>query len=325
MNKQALVAASLVFASVASATVQAQAPRYPDHPLRLIVPFPPGSLTDLVSRIAAQRLAAQMGQQVVVENRVGATGSIGVEAIAKASPDGYNLGLITASTHGLVPALSTTLPYDPVKDFKPVSMIGEAPYVMVVSNTIPAKTVSEMLAYAKSRAGQMNYGSAGIGSVAHLAAALLAQKAGVEMNHIPYKSTAQSSVDLIAGRLDMQIATVAPTLPAIRDGKMRALATTGKRRLAALPDVPTMMEAGVKDYIVTLWAAFVTPAGTPDAAVGRLNAGMNAILAEPETIEALRKQGVEPEASTPGAVTTRIRDEIAMWRALIAKTGIKVE
>ena len=308
--------------SLLALTANAQ---YPDKPIRLVVPFPSASLTDIVARIAAQRLSARLGQQLVVENRVGASGAIGVELVAKAPADGYTMGLITASTHGLAPAFGTKLPYDPIADFKPVSMIGEAPYVLVIQTGIPAKTVAELVAYARTRPGQLNYGSAGVASVAHLAAALLALRSGIDINHVPYKSTAQSSVDIMAGRLDMQVATIAPTMAGIRDGKLRALATTGSKRTSALPDVPTMIESGVKDYTVALWMAFVLPGTAPDAVAQRLNGEMTAILNEKETADALRKQGLEPAPGAPGAVTSRIREEIEMWRTLIAKTGIKPE
>ena len=205
---------------------------YPDRTVRLIVPFPAGSATDTVSRILTQKLGARLGQQVVVENRPGASGNIGVDMVAKAAPDGYTLGLITASTHGVAPALGTKLPYDTIKDFKPVSMVGAAPYALVMYPGIPAKTISELVALAKTKPGQFNYGSAGIASVAHLAAALFANETGIELTHIPYKSSAQSSIDMITGRLDMQFATVAPTLQSINDGKLRALATTGKKARA---------------------------------------------------------------------------------------------
>ena len=298
---------------------------YPDRPVRLVVPFPSGAVTDIIARIAAQKLTTRLGQQIVVENRSGASGNIGADLVAKAAPDGYTMGLITASTHGVAAAVGGSLPYDPVRDFKPVSMLGEAPYVFVIYPGIAAKTVAELVAIAKTRPGQMNYGSAGIASVAHLAAALFAYQSGISLNHVPYKATVQSQIDIMAGRLDMQVATVAPTLPALRDGKLRALATTGKKRLAVLSDVPTMMEAGVKDYVVALWMAFVTPAATPDAIIRRLNADMTAILTEAETVENLRKQGFEPEAGPPDLVTARIRAEIEMWRSLIARTGIKAE
>jgi tripartite-type tricarboxylate transporter receptor subunit TctC len=317
---------SLLFALFLAAPALAAEPAaYPDRAVRLVVPFPPGSVSDIVGRLVGQRLGARIGQPVVVENRAGASGAIGADLVAKAAPDGYTLGMITASTHALAPALSPALPYDPIRDFKPVSMIGEAPYVIVASLKIPAKNVQELVAYAKTKPGQINYGSAGVASVAHLASVLLAQKTGIEITHIPYKSTAQSAVDLISGRLDMQIATVAPIVPAIREGKVRALATTGSKRISALPDVPTVIESGVKDYVVSLWVAIVAPAATPDAAVQRLNGAMSAVLGEADTAEALRRNGLEPEAGPPGLITTHIREEIAMWRALIEKTGIKAE
>jgi tripartite-type tricarboxylate transporter receptor subunit TctC len=297
----------------------------PDRPMRLIVPFPAGSATDTVSRILMQKLGVRLGQQIVVENRPGASGSIGIDMIAKAAPDGATIGLITASTHGVAPALGTKLPYDPIKDFKPIAMVGAAPYALVMYPGIPAKTVAELVALAKTKPGELNYGSAGLASVAHLAAALFASETGIELTHVPYKSSAQSSIDMITGRLDMQFATVAPTLQNIRDGKLRALATTGRRRVFVLPDVPTMIESGVKDYDVALWFGYVAPAGTPDAIVARLNRYMAAILSDPETAETLRQQGFEPEPGPPEALAARIRSETEMWRGLVAKTGIKPE
>src|SRR5581483_4883611 len=204
-------------------------------------------------------------------------------------------------------------------------MVGAAPYVLVLYPGIPAKTISDLVALAKEKPGKFNYGSAGPASVAHLAAALFCYDAGIEMTHVPYKSSAQSSIDMITGRLDMQFATVAPTLQSIRDGKLRALATTGTKRVAVLPEVPTMIESGIKDYDVALWFAYVTPAGTPEAINQRLNAEMTAILNDPDTVTTLHKQGFEPEPGPSGTVTKRIRTEMELWRNLIAKTGLKVE
>ena len=198
------------------------------------MPFPAGSATDIVSRLMAQKFSAKLGQQFIVENRPGASGNLGVDIIAKSAPDGYTIGLITASTHGVTPALGTKLPYDSINDFKPISMIGAAPYVLVLYPGIPAKSIAELVALAKTKPGQLNYGSAGLASLAHLAAALFASDTGIELTHVPYKSSAQSSIDIITGRLDMQFATVGPTLENIRDGKLRALATTGAQaRLVA--------------------------------------------------------------------------------------------
>ena len=326
MTPTTMTSIALAAAALFAAPAFAQTPAgYPDRPIRVVVPFPPGAVTDIITRIATQKLNSRLGQQVVVENRSGASGNIGADLVAKAAPDGYTMGLITASTHGVAAAVGGNLPYDPIKDFKPVSMLGEAPYVLVIYPGIAARNVTELVALAKTKPGQMNYGSAGIASVAHLAAALFAYQSGIVLNHVPYKATVQSQIDIMAGRLEMQVATVAPTLPAIREGKLRALATTGKKRLAALADVPTMMEAGVKDYTVALWMAFVMPAATPEAITRRLNGDMTAVLNEADTVEGLRKQGFEPESGPPELVTTRIRAEIDMWRALIARTGIKAE
>jgi tripartite-type tricarboxylate transporter receptor subunit TctC len=318
-------AAWILLALAAAAPACAQSDSYPGKPVRIVVPFPAGSATDIVSRLMAQKFSTRLGQQFIVENRPGASGNLGADVVAKSAPDGYTLGLITASTHGVTPALGTKLPYDSVADFKPVSMIGAASYVLVLYPGIPAKSIAELVALAKTKPGQLNYGSAGLASLAHLAAALFASNTGIELTHVPYKSSAQSAIDIMTGRLDMQFATVGPTLESIRDAKLRALATTGAKRVSSLPEVPTMMEAGVTDYDVTLWIAYVTPAGVPDAITATLNRAMNEILKEPDIVENLQKQGFEPESSTPEAVTARIKDETAKWRALVAKTGIKVE
>jgi tripartite-type tricarboxylate transporter receptor subunit TctC len=318
------LALGLIAALATPALAQSPAP-FADRPVRLIVPFPAGSATDIVSRIMAQKFAVKLGQQFVVENRPGASGNLGADMIAKAAPDGYTMGLITASTHGVAPALGTKLPYDTVGDFKPISMIGAAPYVLVLYPGIPAESITELVALAKTKPGQLNYGSAGLASLAHLAAALFANDTNIDLTHIPYKSSAQSSIDIMTGRLDMQFATVGPTLENIREGKLRALATTGSKRISSLPDVPTMMQAGVKDYDVALWIAYVMPAGTPDVIVARINGAMMDILKEPDVVDNLQKQGFDPDPGPPEAVTARIRNETEKWRALVAKTGIKPE
>jgi tripartite-type tricarboxylate transporter receptor subunit TctC len=298
---------------------------YPEKPVRIIVPFPAGSATDIVSRLMAQKFSLKLGQQFIVENRPGASGNLGADIVAKSAPDGYTIGLITASTHGVTPALGTKLPYDSIADFKPISMIGAASNVLVLYPGIPVKSIAELIALAKTKPGELNYGSAGLASLAHLAAAMFANDTDIKLTHVPYKSSAQSAIDIMTGRLDMQFATVGPTLASIRDGKLRALAVSGAKRVSSLPEVPTMMEAGVKDYDVTLWIAYVTPAGVPDAITAKLNRAMGEILKEPDIVENLQKQGFEPEPGTPEAVTARIKNETAKWRDLVAKTGIKVE
>ena len=298
---------------------------WPDRPIRLVVPFPAGSSTDIIARIIAQKLGQRVGQQIVIENRAGASGNIGADAIAKAAPDGYTIGIATASTHAVAASLSTSLPYDPIRDFAPVSVIGSQPYVLVLYPGLPAKNLAELIALAKAKPGTLNYGSAGVASLAHLATALLANMAGVTLTHVPYKSSAQSVTDMMTGRLDMQFATIAPTLPNIQAGQLRALVTSGKTRVAALPEVPTVAESGIAGYEAALWVSFVAPAATPATIVARLNREVNEILSSAEGKEALVAQGMEAQPGPPDAVTERIRTDIEKWRAVVTKAGIRAE
>jgi len=316
--------AALASIAATSAWSQAADAKFPSKPVTLVVPYAAGGGTDIVGRLMAQKLSELWGQSVVVDNRTGANGVIGSSHVAKSAPDGHTLLLVVGS-HAINPVLMKSMPYDTINDFKPVSMIGAAPYVLVLYPGIPAKSVAELVALAKTKPGKLNYGSAGLASLAHLAAALFANDTGIELTHVPYKSSAQSSIDIITGRLDMQFATVGPTLENIRDGKLRALATTGSKRVSSLPDAPTMMEAGVKDYDVALWLAYVMPAGTPDPIITKLNRAMSEILTDADVVENLQKHGFDPDPGPPDAVTKRIHSETEKWRALVAKTGIKPE
>jgi len=318
-----VLAAALLAASAAVA--QASDTEWPQRPIRLIVPFPAGASTDIIARIVGQKLSQGLGQQIVIENRAGASGNIGADAIAKAAPDGYTIGIATASTHAVAASLNPNLPYDPIKDFAPVTMLGSQPYVLVVHPALPARNLAELIALARAKPGTLNYGSAGVASVAHLATALFATMAGIDITHVPYKSSAQSVTDMITGRLDMQFATIAPSLPNIQAGQLRALATSGKTRVAVLPGVPTVAEAGIAGYEAALWVAVVAPAATPTTIVARLNRTVNDILNSADGTEALIAQGMTAEAGAPEAVTQRIRDDIAKWRDVAAKAGIRVE
>jgi tripartite-type tricarboxylate transporter receptor subunit TctC len=306
-------------------TAQSSEAEWPQRPIRLIVPFPAGASTDIIARILAQKVSQQLGQQIVIENRAGASGNIGADAVAKAAPDGYTIGIATASTHAVAASLSANLPYDPIKDFSPVAMLGSQPYVLVLHPAVPARNLAELIALARAKPGTLNYGSAGVASLAHLATALFASMAGIDIVHVPYKSSAQSVTDMITGRLDMQFATIAPSLPNIRSGQLRALATSGKTRVAVLPEVPTVAEAGLAGYEAALWVALVAPAATPTTIVARLNRTVNDILKSADGTEALAAQGMTAEAGTPEAVTQRIRDDIAKWRDVAATAGIRPE
>ncbi|HEY7665746.1 MAG TPA: tripartite tricarboxylate transporter substrate binding protein [Xanthobacteraceae bacterium] len=321
-----LLAAATASVLVAGAALAAQgADGWPDRPIRLIVPFPAGSSTDIIARIVAQKLVPRLGQQIVIENRAGASGNIGSDAIAKAAPDGTTIGIATASTHGVAASLSANLPYDPINDFAPVAMIGSQPYVLVLYPGLPAHDLAQLIALAKAKPGTLNYGSAGVASLAHLATALLASMAGIDIVHVPYKSSAQSVTDLMTGRLDMQFATVAPSRPNIRAGKLRALVTSGKTRVSALPEIPTVAEAGIPGYEAVLWVALVAPAGTPAAIRVRLNREVNEILTSADGEAALVAQGMQGEAGPPEAVTTRITADIGKWREVAAKAGIRAQ
>jgi tripartite-type tricarboxylate transporter receptor subunit TctC len=298
---------------------------WPSKPVRLIAPFPAASTVDVVARIVGQKLSQRLGQQFIIDNRVGASGNIGADAIAKAAPDGYTIGVVTSSTHAVAVSLSAKLPYDPIKDFTPISMLANSPYALVIYPGIQANTVKELVALAKSKPGTLNYGSAGPASLAHLAGALFATLSDISLTHVPYKSTAQSQVDLISGRLDMQFATIAPSLANIRAGQLRALAVSGRQHVDALPGVPTMDEAGVPGYEAVLWYALVAPPGLPAPIAARLNREVVAILNSADMKETMAQQGFIPDPGTPEALTAQIRTDIAKWRDVIPKAGINLE
>jgi len=319
-----LLSIALASAVIAiSAIAEAGEDGWPQRPLRLVVPFPAGSSTDIIARIVAQKLSHQLGQQIVIENRAGASGNIGADAVAKATPDGYTIGIATASTHAVAGSLSPNLPYDPIRDFAPVAMIGSQPYVLVLHPALPAHNLAELIALAKAKPGTLNYGSAGVASLAHLATELFASMAGVNIVHVPYKSSSQSMTDMITGRLDMQFATIAPSLPNIRAGQLRALVTSGKTRVAALPELPTVAEAGIAGYEAALWVSFVVPSDTPPKIIARLNREVNDVLESSDGTEALVAQGMAPEPGPPEALTERIRGDIEKWRGVAARAGIR--
>ena len=319
-----LLPIALVSAVIAiSAIAEAGEDGWPQRPLRLVVPFPAGSSTDIIARIVSQKLSHRLGQQIVIENRAGASGNIGADAVAKATPDGYTIGIATASTHAVAASLSPNLPYDPIRDFAAVAMIGSQPYVLVLHPALPAHNLAELIALAKAKPGTLNYGSAGVASLAHLATELFASMAGVNIVHVPYKSSSQSMTDMITGRLDMQFATIAPSLPNIRAGQLRALVTSGKTRVAALPELPTVAEAGIAGYEAALWVSFVVPSDTPPKIIARLNREVNDVLESSDGTEALVAQGMAPEPGPPEALTERIRGDIEKWRGVAARAGIR--
>jgi tripartite-type tricarboxylate transporter receptor subunit TctC len=322
----ALVAGLLAATAAAAQPAGAQSSgdsRWPaERPIRLIVPFQPGSSSDVIARIVSQRLAERLGQQIVVDNRVGASATLGSEAVARAEPDGYTMGLANTTTHASATAMQAKPAYDPVKDFTPVVLIGSSPLVILATPKLPAKSIQELLALAKASPGTLNYASAGPGSMAHLTGALLEKMGNVKMTHVPYRGTAQSVIDLMEGRIELLMGTIAPSLAHIREGKMRALATTGARRNAQLPDIPTVAESGLAGYEAGLWTAFVLPAKAPAAIVARINREVVTLVNSPETHAALDKQGVVVETSTPEELGALIRNDVTRWTAIIREAGI---
>jgi tripartite-type tricarboxylate transporter receptor subunit TctC len=319
----------LAFALLATLLVvdaaAAQSANWPDRPVRLIVPFPAGSSSDIVARIVAQKLGERLGQQLVVENRPGASGNLGTEAVAHATPDGYTLGLANTSTHTLSPSLMAKPTYDPLKDFAPISMIGASPFVLALHPDVAARTVQELIALAKAKPGKLTFASAGPATLANLAGVLFAKTAAIELTPVSYRGTGQEILDVVAGRVDMAFATIPPTLPLIRDGKVRAVAVTGPQRNPTLADVPTVAESGLPGYESVLWQAIYAPAATPAPIVARLNTEMNAILRDGATIDALGKLGVEAQPGTPQQLADRISADIKKWHDVIVSAGIQAQ
>jgi len=316
----------IAFAALAVAAVgnvaTAQDANWPSRPIHFIVPFPAGSSSDTVARIVANKLGERLGQTLVVENRAGASGAIGNEAVAHATPDGYTLGLANASVT-LAPSIMAKPTYDPSKDFSPIAMIGESPFALGLYPGLPAHSVAELIALAKTKSSPLTFASAGPATLANLAGVLFAKLANIELTPVAYRGTSLEVLDVIEGRVDMQFGTIPPTLQLIRQGKIRAIAVTGAQRNAALPDVPTLAESGLAGYEASLWQALVAPSGLAASIVTRLNSEVNAIVREPETVDALAKVGVEAMPGTPQVLATRIAVDINKWHEVIVGAGIK--
>jgi tripartite-type tricarboxylate transporter receptor subunit TctC len=301
----------------------AQSANWPERPIHLIVPFPAGSSSDIVARIVANGLGDRLGRQLAVENRPGASGNLGTEAVSHAAADGYTLGLANTSTLALSPSLMAHPTYDPVKDFVPISMIGASPFVIALNPAVPAKTVPELIALARTQPGKLTFASAGPATLANLAGVLFAKTANIELTPVSYRGSGQEILDVVAGRVDMAFATIPPTLPLIREGKVRAIAVTGPQRNPTLADVPTVAESGLLGYESVLWQALYAPAGTPPVVVTRLNAEVNAILHDGTAVDALAKLGVEAQPGTPQQLADRIAADLAKWHAVIVSAGIQ--
>ncbi len=300
-------------------TTWAQAPAGQDYPnkiIKIIVPFTAGSATDIMARIVGEKLGASMGQSVVVENRPGAGGTLGAAQVAKAEPDGYTL-LVVSTGHVVNPALYGSLPYDTVGDFAGVSPLAALPSVLVVGAGSPIKSVSELIATAKANPGKLNYASAGVGSATHVNAEKFRAVSGIQLTHIPFKGTPETIVEVSSGRVDFMFTPVLASIPSIRDNRMRALAVSTARRSSALPDVPTVAEAGVPGFVFDFWIGLLAPAKTPRPIVNKLNAEVRKVMAQPDVIERMAKLGAEPMPMAPERFDAYIKEEFNTLGAIM--------
>jgi tripartite-type tricarboxylate transporter receptor subunit TctC len=315
--------AVLMLAALIVAHAHAQS--YPSKTVRWIVPLPPGGSTDLISRLLAQKLSEMWRVQVVVENRVGAAGTIGLAAAAKSPPDGYTIALGQTSNLAVAPGLYPKLGYDPLKDLAPVTQVVSTPMLLVSHPSLPARSVRGLIALARSQPNAITYASGGSGGQTHLPMELFANTAGVKMVHVPYKGVGPSVVALVSGEVATGLSSIPPVLPHVKSGKLRALAITSARRYKGLPEVPTMAEDGVPGYDVSVWYGVVMPGGTPKEIVARVHADVVRILAQPDVNERLTADAGEVVAGTPEAFGAYIKSELARWTKVIAQTGVKAD
>ena len=320
MRVRTLAAIAGVALAAAASTTPAQS--YPNRPVRILVPFPAGAGVDIVARMIGQPLTEVWGQAAVVDNRPGAGGTIACELVAKAAPDGYTLLLGNISTFAMAPSLYKKVNYDPVKSFAPITLVNTSANVLIAHPSVPATSTQALIALAKARPGQINYASAGSGTSPHLAAELFKSMAGVDLIHVPYKGSPQALTDLLGGQTQIMFASLVSALPHIRQSRLRALGVTSLKRAAALPEVPTISESGLRGYDVSVWMGIVAPAATPSPMIAQLNRQIAAILQSPDIRERLAVQGLEAVSDSPAEFGTYIASEVRKWAAVIKQAGV---
>ncbi len=298
---------------------------YPNKPIRIVVPFAAGGGVDILTRTLAQQMSEDMGQSIIVENKPGAGGNLGLESVAKAAPDGYTLVMATTGTQTINPGIYKNLPFNAQKDFSPISLIASVPNLLVENDQVPAKSVKELVALAKAKPGKLSFASFGYGTSNHLSGELLKQMTGIDVLHVPYKKAPQAITELIGHRVSFAFVNMPLALPHVQAGRLRALAVTGHTRSATLPDVPTMNEAGVPGFFVESWYGLMAPAGTPSAVVQRLHDEVVAALAKPFVKDRFAKQGAEVVSDTPAEFAAMIKTETARWAEIIKKSGAHID
>ena len=314
------ILAALFAAAVASA---AFAQAWPTKPIRFIVPYPPGGTSDILARTIGEKLGTALGQTIVVENKPGANGNVGADYVAKASPDGYTFLLADIGAIAISPSVYPSLPFDPVKNFTPVTMVAYSPHILVVHPSVPAKSVAELVALAKSKPGKLNYAASSTGSAPHLAGVEFAQRAKIDWNYIPYKGGAQAITDVVGGQADLLFNGMLATYPNVKGGKLRILAVSSANRLASIPDVPTVAESGFPGFETGSWQGILAPPGTPSEIVAKLGSEVQKILATPEMKERLAGQGAEVRVTTPAELGTFIARERDRWAKVVKESGVK--
>lgn len=322
MPRKHVLDAMLLAAALVAGPAMGQA--YPTKPIHMVVPFPPGGSADILGRTVGQKLSERLGQPVVIENRPGAGASVGAKAVSIAAPDGYTILLGTVSSHAMSPA-TNVVGYDPIKDFTPIAEIASIPFVVLAHPDLPVKSIADLIGLAKSKPGQVTYASAGSGTSNHLAGELLSMAANIKMLHVPYKGSAPALNDLLGGQVNTMFDLQLTAMPQIKSGKVRALAMTGARRSALLPDLPTVREAGIPGYEVTAWFGFFGPAGVPKPIVDRLNSELNAIMKLPDIRSKFAELGVETESGTAEEFAGFVRSEAGKWAGVIKAAGITTQ
>jgi tripartite-type tricarboxylate transporter receptor subunit TctC len=319
------VARFAVLVAFALAVGYAQSADYPSKSVRLVVPFPAGGTTDVMGRLIGQQLSARLGQQFIIDNRPGAAGGIGTDVVAKSPADGYTLLLGAVATHSINPSLYGHLPYDSVKDFAPISLLGTLPNVLVVNPSLPVRSVQELIALAKAKPGTLTFASGGNGTTHHLSGELFKRMAGVDMTHVPYKGNAPAITDVIGGQVNVMFDNISNSLPHIKAGKLRALAVTGPARSPVLPNVPTLAELGFAGYNITSWFGLFAPAGTPQPIVSRLNATVNAALHDKQVRDLLASEGIEAQGNSLEQFHAFLQTERVRWAKLVKESGAHID
>ena len=324
-NRRHVLASIAAVGAFAATSARGEDSRWPDHPVRIIVPYPAGGSTDVLTRVLGERLKDILGQPFVIENRAGASGNLGIAAVTGSPPDGYTIGSATIGHFAINQYLYSKMPFDPERDMIPASLTWELPNVFAVpADYVPAKTLAEFIAWAK-RKGQVSFGSPGVGTTPHLSAVMFVKRSGIDAVHVPFRGAAQTIPAMLAGDVHFALDNLASYVPSIQSGKMRALAVTSAQRWPTMPDVPTMGEAGIKDFVVTSWAAFVFPMGTPRPIIDRLSAAQRRIAAEPETQQRFLVAGARAISSTPEEALAYAAKERTIWKDLVALSGAKAE